>query len=99
MRATGTVGRGHLRAVDRESTSPYASNPNGNIAWRANTWFTDWPKSNGYYKYLWWGRLKPDGSYDFTAWGHMRQRIYIIAPEQVVRGVFRHLGYGSGLLG
>lgn len=60
----------------KESTSPYP-NPNGNIAWRANTWFSNWPEANGYYKYQWWGKLKPGGSYDFMAIGHLGQRIYV----------------------
>jgi CubicO group peptidase (beta-lactamase class C family) len=49
---------------------------------------SDWPKStangNGYYKYQWWGRLKPDGSYDFIAIGHLGQRIYISPQRQAV---------------
>lgn len=68
----------------KESTSPYPTNPNGDIAWRANTWFSDWrtPTEHGigYYKYQWWGRLKPDGSYAFIAVGHLGQRIYV-APQ------------------
>lgn len=67
----------------KESTAPYP-NPNGNIAWRANTWFSDWPASNGYYKYQWWGKLKPDGSYDFMAIGHAGQRIYISPQNRAI---------------
>ncbi|HEU5102851.1 MAG TPA: serine hydrolase [Roseiflexaceae bacterium] len=67
----------------RESTSPYP-NPNGSIAWRANTWFTDWKEANGYYKYLWWGKLKDDGSYDHIAWGHFGQRIYVSPQNNAV---------------
>jgi CubicO group peptidase (beta-lactamase class C family) len=72
----------------KESTSPYPTNPNGDIAWRANTWFSDWPKSGGYYKYQWWGRINPDGSYDFMAWGHLGQRIYVSPQNHTV--VVRH---------
>ncbi len=72
----------------KESTSPYATNPNGDIAWRANTWFSHWraPTENGigYYKYQWWGRLKPDNSYDFMAVGHLGQRIYISPQNNAV---------------
>jgi CubicO group peptidase (beta-lactamase class C family) len=67
----------------KESTSPYP-NPNSDIAWRANTWFSDWPVSGGYYKYQWWGKLKPDGSYDFTAIGHFGQRIYVSPQNNAV---------------
>jgi CubicO group peptidase (beta-lactamase class C family) len=67
----------------KESTSPYP-NPNGDIAWRANTWFSDWPASNGYYKYQWWGKIKPDGSYDFIAVGHLGQRIYVSPQHRAV---------------
>jgi CubicO group peptidase (beta-lactamase class C family) len=65
------------------STSPYP-NPNGNIAWRAHTWFSNWPESNGYYKYQWWGKIKPDGSYDFMAIGHLGQRIYVSPQNRAV---------------
>jgi CubicO group peptidase (beta-lactamase class C family) len=67
----------------RESTSPYP-NPNGSIAWRANTWFTDWKEANGYYKYQWWGKLKADGTYDFIAWGHFGQRIYVSPQNRTI---------------
>lgn len=67
----------------KESTSPYP-NPNGNIAWRANTWFSSWPKSHGYYKYQWWGKFKPDGSYDFMAIGHLGQRIYVSPQNRAI---------------
>jgi CubicO group peptidase (beta-lactamase class C family) len=71
----------------KESTSPYP-NPNGDIAWRANTWFSDWREANasgiGYYKYQWWGRLKPDGNYDFIAVGHLGQRIYVSPQHNAV---------------
>mgnify|MGYP001255416241 FL=1 len=71
----------------KESTSPYP-NPNGDIAWRANTWFSDWREATasgiGYYKYQWWGRLKPDGNYDFIAVGHLGQRIYVSPQHNAV---------------
>jgi CubicO group peptidase (beta-lactamase class C family) len=67
----------------KESTSPYP-NPNGTIAWRANTWFSHWPASNGYYKYQWWGKLQSDGSYDFMAIGHLGQRIYVSPQHNAV---------------
>jgi CubicO group peptidase (beta-lactamase class C family) len=67
----------------KESTSPYP-NPNGNIAWRANTWFSDWPQANGYYKYQWWGKIWPDGTYDFIAMGHNGQRIYVSPQNRAI---------------
>jgi CubicO group peptidase (beta-lactamase class C family) len=76
----------------KESTSPYP-NPNDAIAWRANTWFSDWPASGGYYKYQWWGKLKPDGNYDFMAMGHLGQQIYV-SPQH--RAVAVRFGIGEG---
>lgn len=72
----------------KESTSPYPSNPNGDNAWRANTWFSHWRSAtesgSGYYKYQWWGKLKPDGSYDFIAMGHGGQLIYVSPQNNAV---------------
>jgi CubicO group peptidase (beta-lactamase class C family) len=68
----------------KESTSPYPTNPNGNIAWRANTWFSDWKEAGAYYKYQWWGKIEPDGSYDFVALGHLGQRIYVSPQNNTV---------------
>jgi CubicO group peptidase (beta-lactamase class C family) len=76
----------------KESTSPYP-NPNGAIAWRANTWFSHWPESNGYYKYQWWGKLNPNGSYDFIAIGHNGQRIYV-SPQN--RAIVVRFGISEG---
>ncbi len=67
----------------KDSTSPYP-NPNGAIPWRSDTWFSDWPKSGKYYKYQWWGKLKPDGNYDFFAIGHLGQRIYISPQHRAI---------------
>lgn len=67
----------------KDSTSPYP-NPNGSSAWRAHTWFSNWPQADGYYKYQWWGKLKPDGSYDYIAVGHNGQRIYISPQNHAV---------------
>ena len=58
----------------RESTSP---DPNDKRYWRTAP---GWKESDGYYKYLWWGKLKPDGGYDFMAQGHLGQMIYV-SPE------------------
>lgn len=69
----------------RESTAP---DPNDNRTWRANTWFTNWPAANGYYKYLWWGKLQPDGAYNFLAMGHLGQFIYVSPQENTI--IVRH---------
>ncbi len=61
-----------------ESTSP---DPNDHRVWRSDQ---DWKKANGYYKYQWWGKIKPDGSYDYVAQGHLGQRIYISPQERIV---------------
>ncbi len=62
----------------RESTSP---DPNDNRPWRS---YAYWKEANGYYKYMWWGMLRPDGSYDFAAQGHLGQWIYVSPREKVV---------------
>lgn len=67
----------------KASTSPYP-NPNGDIAWRANTWFSDWRESGAYYKYQWWGKIKADGNYDFVAIGHLGQRIYVSPQNRAI---------------
>jgi hypothetical protein len=39
----------------------------------------------GYYKYLWWGRVRPDGSYAFMARGNLQQQwIYVSPRDRVV---------------
>jgi CubicO group peptidase (beta-lactamase class C family) len=62
----------------RESTGPLRPDP--------RTWETmpDWPESNGFYKYHWWGINNPDGSYDFYAHGRYDQIIYIAPRKNVV---------------
>ena len=64
-----------------ESTAP---DPNDHRPWHANAWFTDWKEANGYYKYLWWGKLKPDGSYDYMAQGKRGQWIVVSPQERMV---------------
>ena len=61
-----------------ESTSP---DPNDHRLWHSDA---DWKEANGYYKYLWWGKLKPDGSYDFMAQGKRGQRIVVSPQERMV---------------
>jgi CubicO group peptidase (beta-lactamase class C family) len=66
------------KAWVRESTSP---DPNDNRLWRSDA---EWKEANGYYKYLWWGRIGPDGNYDFAAQGKRGQWIYVSPQEKVV---------------
>lgn len=62
----------------RESTSP---DPNDRRTWRSEA---DWQAANGYYKYMWWGKFRPNGGYDFTALGHLGQFIYVAPQERVI---------------
>jgi len=38
----------------------------------------------GYYKYMWWGMAREDGSYDFTAEGDKGQFIYVSSENNMV---------------
>ena len=38
----------------------------------------------GYYKYMWWGMGRPDGSYDYTAEGDKGQYIYVSPQKNLV---------------
>jgi CubicO group peptidase (beta-lactamase class C family) len=58
-----------------DSTSP---NPNDTRPWLN---FTDFPGQDGYYKYHWWGYRRENGLYDYIAWGHLQQLLYI-RPDQ-----------------
>jgi CubicO group peptidase (beta-lactamase class C family) len=46
-------------------------------------WFTSMP-GKGYYKYMWWGLAREDGSYDFSAEGNKGQFIYISPGKKLV---------------
>lgn len=54
-----------------ESTAP---DPDDDRPWHSAA---EWKNAGGYYKYLWWGVHRPDGTYDFVARGHLGQRIYV----------------------
>lgn len=63
-----------------ESTSPFANDrrpysPAGAAAWKAE---------NGYAKYLWWGKVQADGSYDYMAWGAQGEFIFVSPKAQIV---------------
>ncbi len=63
-----------------ESTAPIPNDPRayspaGAAAWKAE---------NGYAKYLWWGRIRADGSYDYMAWGAQGEFIFISPKARAV---------------
>ena len=50
-------------------------------------YYNDWVKAmpgQGYYKYMWWGMVREDGSYDFTAEGDKGQFIYVSPGNNMV---------------
>jgi CubicO group peptidase (beta-lactamase class C family)/uncharacterized integral membrane protein len=61
-----------------ESTSPDASD---NRRWRRAA---AWKQAHGYYKYLWWGRVRPDGSYAFMGRGNLQQQWVYVSPRDRV---------------
>lgn len=61
-----------------ESTAPI---PDDNRTWHV---YSDWKAANGYYKYMWWGRLRTDGGYDFMAQGHLGQWIFVCPQANVI---------------
>lgn len=71
-----------------ESTTP---DPNDNRPWRGSQ---SWKETGGYYKYLWWGRTRADGSYVYLAIGDRGQFIYVSPTDRVVI-VRNGLEYGS----
>jgi len=50
-------------------------------------YYNDWVKAmpgQGYYKYMWWGMVHEDDSYDFTAEGDKGQFIYVSPQKNMV---------------
>ncbi len=68
----------------KESTSP---DSNDDRSWRL---MQNWKQANGYYKYLWWGKLRPDGSYVYLARGGWNQQWIYVSPQD--RVVIVHFG-------
>jgi CubicO group peptidase (beta-lactamase class C family) len=64
-----------------ESTAP---DPNDQRPWRSERSENIWAEQNGYYKYLWWGKRHPDGSYTYEAHGKRGQRIAVSPSAGVV---------------
>lgn len=72
----------------RESTAP---DPDDTRPFKVDQ---EWKEKGGYYKYMWWGKTRPDGSYIFYAFGHLGQ---IIAVSPVDRVVVVRFGIDDGL--
>jgi CubicO group peptidase (beta-lactamase class C family) len=66
----------------RESTAP---DPTDRRPWRRGA---PWKQASGYYGYLWWGQIRPDGSYVYMARGGHNvgqlQWIYVSPKDRVV---------------
>jgi CubicO group peptidase (beta-lactamase class C family) len=72
-----------------ESTSPMPDDnrpyhPEGAAHWRAD---------HGYAKYLWWGKIRQDGAYDYMAWGAQGEFI-LVSPT--ARAVVVRFGIDEG---
>jgi len=72
-----------------ESTSP---DPNDRRIWKS---YPEFQAKNGYYKYHWWGRTKPEGSYDFLAIGNLGEYIYVCPKKNLI---IVRLGKNYGLV-
>jgi CubicO group peptidase (beta-lactamase class C family) len=66
------------RAWVEESTTP---DPLDRRPWMD---FTEFKDSGGYYKYHWWGRVRPDGHIEYFAYGTHGQYIFICPTNQIV---------------
>ena len=77
-------GRRHGKQVVPEKWISESTSPEGNDdrRWRRAV---AWKEAHGYYKYLWWGRVRPDGSYAFMTRGNLQQQwIYVSPRDRVV---------------
>jgi CubicO group peptidase (beta-lactamase class C family) len=50
--------------------------------------FSEFKESGGYYKYHWWGRVRPDGHLEYFAYGSHGQYLFICPAHQIV--IVRH---------
>ena len=62
----------------REATAPDPADEREWLYWSA------YQKDGGYYKYHWWGKVRPDGHYDYTAAGNFGQYIYVCPQKHLV---------------
>lgn len=61
-----------------ESTTP---DPTDHRPWRGTS---IWKDAGGYYKYMWWGQTRPDGSYVYMARGNIQQQYIYVSPSDHV---------------
>ena len=62
----------------KESTGP---DPDDRREWPL---WPEYKESGGYYRYHWWGNMRADGHYDYTAAGNFGQYIYICPQKNLV---------------
>jgi CubicO group peptidase (beta-lactamase class C family) len=46
--------------------------------------FPEYKERGGYYQYHWWGLVREDGHYEFSARGHLGQYIYVCPQTNLV---------------
>jgi CubicO group peptidase (beta-lactamase class C family) len=61
-----------------ESTAP---DPDDDRPWLSAQ---EWKAAAGYYKYMWWGMALADGSYYYSASGHLGQRIAVFPDDDLI---------------
>jgi CubicO group peptidase (beta-lactamase class C family) len=61
-----------------ESTAP---DPDDHRPWLSAQ---EWKAAGGYYKYMWWGMALEDGSYYYSASGHLGQRIAVFPDDDLI---------------
>ena len=62
----------------KESTAP---DPADQREW---PYWPEYRQNGGYYRYHWWGNVREDGHYDFTAAGNFGQYIYVCPQKNLV---------------
>ncbi|HMN61814.1 MAG TPA: serine hydrolase [Anaerolinea sp.] len=62
----------------KESSPPA---PNDQRGW---PYWPEYREGGGYYKYHWWGNVRADGHYDYTAAGNFGQYIYVCQQKNLV---------------
>ena len=62
----------------KKSTSP---DPTDQREW---PYWPEYKENGGYYKYHWWGAVRPDGHHDFIAAGNFGQYIYVCPQKNLV---------------
>jgi CubicO group peptidase (beta-lactamase class C family) len=71
-----------------ESTAPEPEDRRpwhmGSVLGFSDAAYAEYQAGVGYYKYMWWGRLRVDASYDFMARGNYGQYIYVSPVRNMV---------------